>query len=234
MPILPLIEAPTIVRGFLLCYEVICVFTGIVEEIGTVQGVSKGQQAMQLAIDANVVLSDVKLGDSIAVNGVCLTVTNFSASHFTADVMPETFRASNLHQLKASDRVNLERAMAANGRFGGHMVSGHIDDVGIIEKIRPESNAVKVSIQIPTELAEQCIKKGSITIDGTSLTIFDVTKTNITVSLIPHTYKESVIGQKKVGALVNVETDMISKYVQHHLRGKSSTLTMDFLQKNGF
>ena len=209
-------------------------FTGIVEEIGTVQAVSKGQQAMQLAIQAEVVLSDVKLGDSIAVNGVCLTVTNFSSSHFTADVMPETYEASNLHQLKVGDHVNLERAMAANGRFGGHMVSGHIDDVGVIQSIRPESNAVKVSISIPAKLADQCIKKGSITIDGTSLTIFDVTKTSITVSLIPHTYKESIIGQKKVGALVNVETDMISKYVQHHLRRKDSTLTIDFLQKNGF
>lgn len=209
-------------------------FTGIVEEIGTVQAVSKGMQAMELAVAANIVLCDVRLGDSIAVNGVCLTVTSFSSSRFTADVMPETFRSSNLHMLKAGDKVNLERAIGANGRFGGHFVSGHIDDVGAIQSIQYESNAVKVQISIPRSLAAQCIKKGSVTIDGTSLTIFDVTKSSITVSLIPHTFKESVIGQKKVGALVNVETDMLSKYVQHYLHGKESTLTMDFLTKNGF
>lgn len=209
-------------------------FTGIVEEIGTVQAVSKGKQAMQMTITAKVVVADVKLGDSIAVNGVCLTVTTFSSNHFTADIMPETYQATNLHQLQVGNPVNLERAMSAGGRFGGHMVSGHIDDVGVIQSIRSQSNAVVIQVSISQTLADQCIKKGSITIDGTSLTIFDVTKQTISISLIPHTYKESVLGQKKVGAFVNVETDLLSKYVQHHLQKKSSNLTFDFLKKNGF
>lgn len=209
-------------------------FTGIVEEKGLIQNVSIGQQAMQLKIAAKTVLQDTKLGDSIAVNGVCLTVTEFSNKHFTADVMPETFRATNLQELKSGEWVNLERAMPANGRFGGHMVSGHIDDVGVIQSIRPQSNAVLIQIKLPEKLAAQCIEKGSITIDGTSLTIFAVTKQSITISLIPHTYKESVLGQKKVGAIVNVETDLMSKYVQHYLRHNDSTLTMDFLKSNGF
>ena len=209
-------------------------FTGIVEEIGTVQQVLIGQQAMQLKIAANEVIADVKLGDSIAVNGVCLTVTDFSSTYFIADVMPETFRSTNLCELKTGEAVNLERAMAANGRFGGHMVSGHIDDVGMIQSIRAHSNAVIIQIKLPEKLAVQCIEKGSITIDGTSLTIFAVTKQSITISLIPHTYKESILGQKKVGAIVNVETDLMSKYVQHYLRQKDSTLTMDFLKKSGF
>lgn len=209
-------------------------FTGIIEEIGTVQHVSKGQQAMQLKLAANTVLTDVKLGDSIAVNGVCLTVTDFSSTYFMVDVMPETFRATNLHELKTGEKVNLERAMAANGRFGGHMVSGHIDDVGVIQSIRADSNAVVLQIKLSEKLIAQCIEKGSITIDGTSLTIFAVTKESITISLIPHTFKESILGQKRVGAIVNVETDLLSKYIQHYLHQKDSTLTMDFLKKNGF
>lgn len=209
-------------------------FTGIIEEIGTVQHVLKGQQAMQLKLAANTVLTDVKLGDSIAVNGVCLTVTNFSSTYFMVDVMPETFRATNLHELKTGEKVNLERAMAANGRFGGHMVSGHIDDVGVIQSIRADSNAVVLQIKLSEKLIAQCIEKGSITIDGTSLTIFAVTKESITISLIPHTYKESILGQKRVGAIVNVETDLLSKYIQHYLYQKDSTLTMDFLKNNGF
>lgn len=209
-------------------------FTGIIEEIGTVQHVSKGQQAMQLKLAANKVLTDVKLGDSIAVNGVCLTVTDFSSTYFMVDVMPETFRATNLHELKTGEKVNLERAMAANGRFGGHMVSGHIDDVGVIQSIRADSNAVVLQIKLSEKLIAQCIEKGSITIDGTSLTIFAVTKESITISLIPHTYKESILGQKRVGAIVNVETDLLSKYIQHYLYQKDSTLTLDFLKNNGF
>lgn len=209
-------------------------FTGIVEEKGMVESVSSGQQAMQLQIAAKTVLEDVKLGDSIAINGVCLTVTSFTYSSFTADVMPETFRATNLQYVKKGEIVNLERAMAANGRFGGHIVSGHIDDVGVIESIRPQSNAVLIQIKLPEKLVAQCIEKGSITVDGTSLTIFQVTKNSITISLIPHTYKESIIGQKKIGAIVNIETDLMSKYVQHYLQKKDSTITMDFLMKNGF
>lgn len=208
-------------------------FTGIIEEVGKVAGVKKGQQAMQLVIEASTVLSDVQLGDSIAVNGVCLTVTDFSASQFQADVMPETFRATNLQELAIGAHVNLERAMPANGRFGGHMVSGHVDGVGTIKEQRAVSNAVYVEVALPETLVDDCIVKGSITLDGTSLTIFSVQKQSITVSLIPHTYKETILGTKRVGERVNVETDLVGKYVKRHLQIKP-TLTKDFLAQHGF
>lgn len=209
-------------------------FTGIIEEIGTLTGVKKGQNAMQLTVSASKVLSDVKLGDSIAVNGVCLTVTQFSASRFQADVMPETFHATNLNELKVGASVNLERAMPATGRFGGHMVSGHVDGMGVIKQKRVVSNAVYIDIELPDALLSDCIVKGSITLDGTSLTIFSVQKQSITVSLIPHTYAETILGTKKVGEYVNVETDLVGKYVKKHLQTTKSTLTKDFLTQHGF
>lgn len=208
-------------------------FTGIIEEVGTVAGVKKGQHAMQLSVKANVVLSDVKRGDSIAVNGVCLTVTDFSAGQFQADVMPETFHATNLKELQVGASVNLERAMAANGRFGGHMVSGHVDGIGVMKQKRAVSNAVYVEITLPEPLIEDCIVKGSVTLDGTSLTIFSVQKQSITVSLIPHTYAGTVFGTKKVGEKINVETDLVGKYVKKHMQPKPA-LTKDFLAQHGF
>lgn len=209
-------------------------FTGIIEEIGTVVQVKKGKEAMQLVIQAQTVVADVKLGDSIAVNGVCLTVTQFTNNEFYADVMPETFVATNLKQLQAGDNVNLERAMAANGRFGGHIVSGHVDSVATITQKRAVSNAVYVELTLPSVLVMDCIEKGSITLDGTSLTIFSVQAKSITVSLIPHTFEKSILGAKKVGDCVNVETDLLSKYVKQHLQGSRSNVTMNFLQQHGF
>ncbi|MER1985172.1 MAG: riboflavin synthase [Solibacillus sp.] len=209
-------------------------FTGIIEEVGIVAGVKKGQNAMHLTLKASKVMSDMQLGDSIAVNGVCLTVTDFSASQFQADVMPETFQATNLNALKVGASVNLERAMPANGRLGGHMVSGHVDGIGVIKQKRAVSNAVYVEITLPEALADDCIMKGSITLDGTSLTIFSVQKQSITVSLIPHTYAETILGTKKVGEHVNVETDLVGKYVKKHMQASQSTLTKDFLTQHGF
>ncbi|WP_277584241.1 riboflavin synthase [Psychrobacillus antarcticus] len=210
-------------------------FTGIVEELGTIKNVQKSASSMQLVIRAQRILEDIKLGDSISVNGVCLTVIAFSQSEFTADVMPETFHATTTKLLNSGSAVNLERAMAANGRFGGHFVSGHVDGVGTILKKRPTANAVYIDIKIPEEVSNYCIPKGSITIDGTSLTIFEISKSVLTVSLIPHTNQETVLGQKNERELVNLECDMLGKYVQQYVTNKKeSTITQDFLQQNGF
>ncbi|MEG0385401.1 MAG: riboflavin synthase [Solibacillus sp.] len=210
-------------------------FTGIIEELGTIHQMKSTPQAMVLSIQAKKVLEDVKLGDSIAVNGVCLTVTNFTSNAFTVDVMPETVKASSIQQLQSGSMVNLERAMAANGRFGGHFVSGHIDGVAKILQKRQVANAVYIDLAVPEELLKNCLVKGSITLDGTSLTIFNVTSSSLTVSLIPHTYKETVLGMKKVGDLVNVETDLFGKYILQHLtKRQSNNLSADFLQQHGF
>ncbi|MGE7022054.1 riboflavin synthase [Solibacillus cecembensis] len=210
-------------------------FTGIIEELGTIHQMKSTPQAMVLSIQAKKVLEDVKLGDSIAVNGVCLTVTNFTSNAFTVDVMPETVKASSIQQLQSGSMVNLERAMAANGRFGGHFVSGHIDGVAKILQKRQVANAVYIDLDVPEELLKNCLVKGSITLDGTSLTIFNVTSSSLTVSLIPHTYKETVLGMKKVGDLVNVETDLFGKYILQHLtKRQSNNLSADFLQQHGF
>ena len=210
-------------------------FTGIVEEIGIVKHIQKAANSMQLTITAKLVLEDIHLGDSIAVNGVCLTVISFQTNEFTVDVMPETVKATAIRKLASGTSVNLERAMPANGRFGGHIVSGHVDGVGIILKKRPMENAVYIDFQIPEEVSRYCIEKGSIAIDGTSLTIFKVTSTTMTVSLIPHTYKETVLGMKKERDEVNLECDMLGKYVLHQLKGgQNSNITKNFLQHHGF
>lgn len=209
-------------------------FTGIIEEIGIVKNINRKSNAMQLEIKAAKVLSDVQLGDSIAVNGVCLTVNKFSSERFFADVMPETFHATNLSTLQKGAAVNLERAMHANGRFGGHFVSGHVDGIATIKSKKAISNAIYVELAVADDLLENCILKGSITLDGTSLTIFALQKNTLTVSLIPHTNHQSVLGMKKVGEQVNVETDLLGKYVKQHVQAKPSNMTRDFLIRNGF
>lgn len=215
-------------------------FTGIIEEVGTLQSIHRKGSTLTLSIKAEKVLSDVNLGDSIAVNGVCLTVTNFSKTTFSVDVMPETFHDSSLATLKAGSKVNLERAMAANGRFGGHFVTGHVDGVGTIASIRAEENAVYIDITIPENGIPFVMEKGSIAIDGTSLTIFFVKEGTITVSLIPHTRGETILGNKHVGELVNLEFDMLVKYVHSVITKKAqktepkSRLTAEFLKEKGF
>ncbi|MCK1996077.1 riboflavin synthase [Psychrobacillus psychrodurans] len=210
-------------------------FTGIVEEQGIVKNIQKSASSMQLSIQADRSLEDIKLGDSISVNGVCLTVITFSQTEFTVDVMPETFHATTTNLLKNGSAVNLERAMGANGRFGGHFVSGHVDGVGTILKKRPTANAVYIDITVPEDVSHFCIPKGSITVDGTSLTIFEITKSTITISLIPHTNKETVLGMKKERELVNIECDMLGKYMYQYVKNKKeSTITQDFLKQNGF
>lgn len=210
-------------------------FTGIVEEIGTINSITKSGNTLQLNIVAKKILTDVKLGDSIAVNGVCLTVTKFSTSNFTADVMPITFNITTLHKLKANSKVNLERAMAANGRFGGHIVSGHIDCVGEIVSLQQLENAILINIKFDSKHMQYCIEKGSIALDGTSLTIAKCGKDYIQVSLIPHTQDESIIGNKTTGENVNIEFDTLAKLtIQATQNANKSKIDMGFLRDNGF
>lgn len=211
-------------------------FTGIIEEIGCLQASGGGS----LTIQAKKVLEDVHLGDSIAVNGACLTVTRFDSGSFTVDVMEETLRRSSLGALKKGSKVNLERAMAANGRFGGHIVSGHIDGTGTIEKLCHEGNAVWVTIACPRNLMRYIAEKGSITIDGISLTVAAVTQNGFKVSVIPHTGTETTLLHKRQGNIVNLETDILAKYIERMMlpselnREHRGGIDMGFLKENGF
>ena len=214
-------------------------FTGIIEEVGKITQINKQGEFAVVTIQASKVLQDVHLGDSIAVNGVCLTVTSFSESQFTADVMSETLKRTSLGELKPSSPVNLERAMAANGRFGGHIVSGHIDGTGEVVGIKPAHNSIWYRIQTTPKLMRYIIEKGSITIDGISLTVVDTDETSFRVSIIPHTIKETNLGSKKIGSLVNLENDIVGKYIEQFLLKKEpenppSQLTVGFLKNAGF
>lgn len=215
-------------------------FTGIVEEMGKIVRVEKGAKSSRLTVSGDKIFSDLKLGDSVATNGVCLTVTSFSKGIFTADVMNETLKRSNLGELRQGSMVNLERAMIANGRFGGHIVSGHIDGTGVITKIEQDDIAVWYTIRADRKIMKYIIEKGSVAIDGISLTIAKVTDNNFSVSLIPHTAKETVLGYKKTGDTVNLENDVVGKYIEHFLSfkeepaTKSSGITKEFLLKAGF
>ena len=192
-------------------------FTGILEEIGTVKSVSRGSSKSQLVITAKKVLSDVNLGDSIAVNGVCLTVVSFTASSFTVDVMNETYLRSSLGDLRIGSSVNLERAMSAGGRFGGHIVSGHIDGTGRIKSLRRDGNAVWYEILADKKIMKGIVEKGSITVDGISLTVAAVTGESFSVSIIPHTLEQTILRDKRSGSIVNLENDIIGKYVYSFL-----------------
>ena len=215
-------------------------FTGIVEEQGTIQSLTMQGTSGCIAIQARKVLENTNIGDSIAVNGICLTVTTIFKDGFTADIMAETVRRSSLKKAKAGDKVNLERAMAADGRFGGHMVSGHIDGTGTISAYRTEENAVWVTIDTPAEILALVVEKGSICIDGISLTVATVGETQFSVSVIPHTAQETTLLKKKPGDFVNLENDIVGKYVQKLLGlmprkcASHSNLTMDMLREYGF
>lgn len=215
-------------------------FTGIIEELGTIRGVSLTKDGGELQIDATTVLGGTKLGDSIAVNGTCLTVTKLEKDGFTAFVMAESLRRTNLGNLKRGSVVHLERAMAADGRFGGHMVTGHIDGQGTFLSQKPEGQAVVLTIGADPEILSGIVEKGSIAIDGTSLTVMDVGKDSFRVGIIPHTGGHTALLDRPKGYACNLETDVIGKYIQKFLSKntestpKKSTLTMDFLRENGF
>lgn len=214
-------------------------FTGIVEEIGTVNKIKRGKSFAILEICAQTVLEDVKVGDSIAVNGVCLTVTALSPGIFTADVMHETLNRSALASLTCGSHVNLERAMQSNGRFGGHMVAGHIDGTGKVVCIKKDDIAVWYTIQTKPEIMHYIVEKGSVAIDGISLTVAKTGKDRFSISAIPHTVRQTVLHERKEGDFVNLETDIIGKYVEKlfsplYKKQTGSSITKELLEKYGF
>jgi riboflavin synthase len=217
-------------------------FTGIIEEVGSIERIVGGSQASTLTIRASKVLESVQLGDSISVNGVCLTVTSFQETRFTVDVMPETMKHTNLGALGCGDAVNLERALAVGSRLGGHLVSGHVDGTGRIAGRLQNANAVVFCIEADSALLRYMIPRGSVTIDGISLTITEVREQEFCVSIIPHTLENTCLRQKQAGDEVNLECDLIGKYVERLLdvranqsrQAGKSRLTADFLREHGF
>ena len=213
-------------------------FTGIIEEVGEIQTINQANESLELDVKASIVTKDLKLGDSISVNGVCLTATSFTDTNFTMDVMPETFHHTALKDLKVGSKVNLERAMAATGRFGGHFVSGHVDGLGKIIKRETRENAEYFHIEVPANLSKYMMIKGSVSIDGTSLTIFGLEDHVLTISLIPHTQDATTLTSKGTGDLVNIECDQLLKYVyqlvQPNEEQKEKGVSLEQLRKSGF
>lgn len=215
-------------------------FTGLVEELGKVTAVRRGSHSIRLTVAAEKVLADVKLGDSIAVDGACLTVVEFNRQAFTADIMPETFDRTTLSERKAGDAVNLERTLRLGDRLGGHIVAGHVDGVGRIESVVRRDNASIFTISCPPRLGMFCIPQGSVAVDGVSLTIVDCGTDWFSVSLIPHTREVTVLSGKKAGDHVNLETDMLGKYVHRMMNPgnepakKQPKLETSFLAQHGF
>jgi riboflavin synthase len=214
-------------------------FTGIIEEVGRVRKINRGNQSIRLSITCEKVLKDIGKGDSIAVNGICLTVTDFESGWFTVDVMPETMRKTELSKLNINSGVNLERALRLSDRLGGHIVSGHIDGTGIIIQKTEEDNAHWLFIEAAPDILRYIVVKGSVAIDGISLTAASVDNTCFGVSIIPHTYENTNIALKKEGDTVNIECDFIGKYVEKLMGyNRNNTgdkgITIDFLETNGF
>lgn len=220
-------------------------FTGIVEEIGTVKGIKKsqGSEFGTLEIECKTVLEGTRLGDSIAVNGTCLTADELGKNTFTAHVMGETFNKTNLGNLNPGDKVNLERALTLSSRLGGHIVSGHVDGTGVIADVEAKPDGTWFTIKADNEILNHIVNKGSITIDGISLTIAELTDEYFKVSIIPHTLKNTILSLKNPGSTVNLENDVIGKYVERFVKinmqssenkEKKSNITMEFLMENGF
>jgi len=217
-------------------------FTGIIEEIGTLKSVRHGQRSAILEIGANKVLESTKIGDSISVNGVCLTVTSLSTNSFTADAMPETLKRSNLGNLHSGNKINLERALRLGDRFGGHIVSGHIDGEGTILNFKEDENAIWITIEAEPSILRYIVEKGSIAIDGISLTVASVDKSSFKVSVIPHTRHETTLCAKTTGSKINLECDIVAKYIERFSgfgnqpaqETSSSKISMSFLKENGY
>ena len=216
-------------------------FTGIVEEIGSIKSIRNGEKSSTLIVNAHKVLENTKLGDSICTSGVCLTVTKLSGSYFEADVMAESMRRTNLSELKAGDEVNLERALSLGDRLGGHMVSGHVDAACKIQSFEREDNAVWVTVKAPVAVLKYIVEKGSVALDGISLTVAYVDNEVFKVSIIPHTKSQTTLLHKKVGDRINVECDVLGKYVERilgfknvEIEKKESNISESFLYENGF
>lgn len=207
-------------------------FTGIVEETGKVQSITNNR----VVIECEKVLEDTKNGDSVAVNGVCLTVTSVSRENFTADISPETFGITALNKLKSGSCVNLERAMIAGGRFGGHIVSGHVDGVAKIGSIKKNNEFYDLEIELSPNESKYVIKKGSITVNGISLTVAEINGNRARIAIIPHTYENTCLKNLNSGDYVNIEVDIMAKYIEKFLStgDNRSRIDMDFLQRNGF
>ena len=214
-------------RGGLIFLEVWQIFTGIIEEIGRLKSKNSGR----IEIYCEKILSDMKIGDSISTNGICLTVVNFGENYFAADVMPETLRKSSL----ADENFNLERALKVGDRLGGHILSGHIDGIGKILAIKPEGNALLIEISAENHLLRQIAPKGSVALDGISLTVVDAGEKSFTISMIPHTREVTNFKNKRIGSFVNIETDILAKYIERLTKFKEKTaITKEFLLENGF
>jgi len=214
-------------------------FTGLIEEIGEIKSIAKGAKSARITISATKIMSGVALGDSISTNGVCLTVTTFDKNSFSVDVMAETIRSSNLGKLKSGSYVNLERALRVSDRLGGHIVSGHIDGIGTIVELCIEDNATWVSVETSKDILKYIVNKGSIAIDGISLTVAYVDENIFKVSIIPHTKGETTLVTKKIGDVVNLESDMMAKYVEKLLiygnaPKEKKSISMSYLEENGF
>lgn len=217
-------------------------FTGIIEEVGKVKTIIHGSSSIKLSIECIHIMQDVRLGDSIAVNGICLTVSDLEKGWFSADVMPETMRKTNLGKLRLSEKVNLERALKLSDRLGGHIVSGHIDGTGTIIGRRDEDNAVWITIEAPQAILKYIVQKGSVALDGTSLTVAYIDEKCFKVSLIPLTRGVTTLGMKNAGDIVNIECDVIGKYIERLIAGqanesaeqKQKGVSMEFLKEHGF
>ncbi|HEX9061158.1 MAG TPA: riboflavin synthase [Clostridia bacterium] len=215
-------------------------FTGIVEELGRLKSITHGRVSARLTIECNKILDDINLGDSIAVNGICLTVTEVESKSFAADVMPETLRSTNLGRLKPSESVNLERALSLSGRLGGHIVTGHIDGTGIVSAKEKEDNSIWLTVKVSHSILRYIVKKGSVAVNGVSLTVAALDDNVFKVSLIPLTGSSTVLGGIKIGDIVNIECDILGKYIerlinmQSEAKGIKSGLSYEFLRQNGF
>ncbi|MCK4679119.1 MAG: riboflavin synthase [Bacteroidales bacterium] len=208
-------------------------FTGLIEEIGTIVSIKRGSMSSKITIAANLILTDVKPGDSICTDGVCLTVIDFDKRHFTVDVMAETIRRTTFQNLQPGNKVNLERALKVGDRLGGHMVTGHVDGTGVISQMEKEDNSVWVTIEADARLLRYVIQKGSIATDGISLTVAYVDERCFKISIIPHTGAKTTLLEKKCGDHVNLETDMTGKYMEKTQRN-STNIDMNFLREHGF
>ncbi|OHB27364.1 MAG: riboflavin synthase subunit alpha [Desulfuromonadaceae bacterium GWC2_58_13] len=214
-------------------------FTGLIEDLGTVRELRKSADSVRLTVATGIPMSEIELGESIAVNGICLTVVAFGDGQFSADVSPETVSRSTLAFLVPGSRVNLERALRLGGRLGGHLVSGHVDGVGTVVSLTRDGNAYRFTFRLSAEVNRYVVEKGSIAIDGISLTVNRVTEDTFSVAIIPHTLAETTLKDRQVGATVNIETDIIGKYVER-LMGRApggeprSPVDLEFLAKHGF
>jgi riboflavin synthase len=214
-------------------------FSGIVEEMGAVTVLRKTLEGARLTILASTVMDDLKIGDSVSVNGICLTVVSRSERDFSVEVSPETLSVSTLGGFAVGMPVNLERAMKLNERIGGHLVAGHVDGVGVIRSRQQDSNAIVFTIGAPPEILRYCVAKGSVTVDGISLTINAITEQGFSVAIIPHTAKMTIVGLKQVNDTVNLESDLIGKYVERLLQERGQlpkptiSIDTDYLQKRG-